>query len=295
MRRLGCRLPNMGTLPHRQGLGTMASIAEQAGAHALHLSDHVVLPEKTDSKYPFTPDGIFPFPPDSDWYDVFISCAWAAAATTTIEVGPSVLVLPQRHPLEVAKLASTLSQLSSGRFFLGVGAGWLREEFEALDKDFDDRAAVMLESIDILRLAWSGSGAGYSGEHLRVAEGTHCRPTPLRGNVPVLMGGMSNAALRRAARHADGWIALISAHADLSGVRMKLGKLHDYRHDHEATAPFRAVVRVMNYSGDAEATADRLHQLWELGFDEVVIDPGWEDLDSAADLIETCRRACDDA
>lgn len=295
MRRLGCRLPNMGPLPRRHGLGNMAAVAEQAGAHALHLSDHVVIPETTVSRYPFTPDGTFPFAYDSDWYDVFVACTWAAAATSTIEVGPSVLVLPQRNALEVAKFASSLSQLSSGRFFLGVGAGWMQEEFEALGKKFDNRAAVMLEGIEVLRLAWSGSGNGYAGEHIHVPEGIHCRPRPTQDGVPVLMGGMSRAALRRAALYGDGWIALVSAHDDLGDVAAKLHALQDHRDEHQLSAPFRTVVRVMNYSGSAEETAHHLGELWDLGFDEVVIDPGWEDLDGAARLIEACRSASDSA
>jgi probable F420-dependent oxidoreductase len=271
----------------------MARVAEDAGADALHLADHIVLPESSTSTYPFTADGRFPFAPDSDWYDVFASCAWAAAVTSTVQVGPSVVVLPQRNALEVAKVSSTLSRLSGGRFFLGVGAGWLREEFVALGRDFDHRAAAMLEGIDVLRLAWSGSGHGYVGEHNQVPEGTHCRPVPAPGGVPVLLGGMSNAALRRAARHGDGWIALMGAREDVGALGAKLDKVRDLRADYELSASFHAVIRVVNYGGSATESADHVRELVELGFDEVVIDPGWDDLDHAARLIALCRRSLD--
>ena len=291
MARLGCRLPNMGSLPRSPGIAQLARLAEEGGVSALHLSDHIVLPESTTSKYPFTADGVFPFAPDSDWYDVFTSCAWASASTTTIEVGPSVLVLPQRNPLEVAKVASSLSQLSGGRFFLGVGAGWLQEEFTSLGMNFANRASAMLEAIDVLRLAWSGSGHEYLGEHYRVPKGTQCRPLPTDTGVPILMGGMSNAALRRAARFGDGWIALASAADVLAVMGAKLEKLHDYRREYGNTSPFRTVIRVMNHGGSCAERADQLRELWSMGFDEVVIDPGWQDLSGAGHVIEACRRA----
>lgn len=295
MARLGCRLPNMGSLPRDPGIPRMARLAEEAGADALHLSDHIVLPESTTSRYPFTPDGVFPFAADSDWYDVFTACAWAAASATTIEVGPSVLVLPQRNPLEVAKIASSLSQLSGGRFFLGVGAGWLEEEFAALAMNFADRAAAMLEAIEVLRLAWSGTGDEYVGQHYRVPQGTYCRPVPAEAGVPILIGGMSNAALRRAARFGDGWVALLGVADELAAVGAKLDRLREYRREYGASAPFRTVLRVMNSAGSPEERARRLREMCDMGFDEIVIDPGWQDLDGASRLIEACRRAVDGA
>src|SRR3954469_25709988 len=123
MTRLGCRLPNMGHHPLRPGLVAMAQAAEAAGVDAAHVSDHVVLVDRATSRYPFTEDGVFPFAVDSDWFDPMATCGWIAAAPERLEVGPSVLVLPQRHPLEVAKTAATIDRLSGGRLFLGVGAG----------------------------------------------------------------------------------------------------------------------------------------------------------------------------
>lgn len=295
MVRLGCRLPTMGKQPLSPGLGEMARVAEESGVDTLHLADHVVLPESTESRYPFTQDGSFPFSPESDWYDVFASCAWVAAQTTIVEVGPSVLVLPQRHPLEVAKMSATLSSLSGGRFFLGVGAGWLREEFVALGCDFDDRAKRMEESIEILRLAWSGVAEAYDGAHYKVPLGTHCRPLPPKPGIPVLLGGMSNAALRRAAQRGDGWIALIGATDEFDTLGRKLTRVREMRAETHPDRPFRTVIRVMNYAGSASETAGRLQELGGMDFDEIVVDPGWNDLNESGALLRVCRRALDDA
>lgn len=281
--------------PVDPGLTDMARVAEEVGADALHLSDHVVLPEQYSSRYPFTPDGQFPWPSDSDWYDTFVSCAWVASATSTVDVGPSVLVLPQRRPLEVAKAASSLSQLSQGRFFLGVGAGWLAEEFTALGANFSHRTAAMLEAIDILRTCWSGTGAGYAGEHFAVPEGTHCRPLPAEAGVPILMGGMSGAARRRAATHADGWVALMGARDDAGALAAKLDQLQSLRKEHGHQGNFRTVVRVVNHAGSPSQTASRLQELADIGFDEVVVDPGWNDLAASGRMLAECRSALDHA
>lgn len=290
MARLGCRVPNMGELPGRHGLAEMARVAEDAGADAAHLSDHVVLPERTESRYPFTPDGSFPFPCRDDWYDVLTSCAWIAASTSSLEVGPSVLVLPQRHPLEVAKTAATLSRLSGGRLFLGVGAGWLREEFDALGRDFDNRVTGMNESIRILRDAWEGDADGFDGEVWDIPSGLHCRPLP--DSIPLLIGGMSKSALRRAAAN-DGWIALVGADADLDALERKVRALRDLRAEAGDDGPFRTVVRVMSYGGSADETAASIRELVAMGFDEVVIDPGWDDLVRAGELIGRARAVID--
>ncbi|MCX9192395.1 TIGR03619 family F420-dependent LLM class oxidoreductase [Carbonactinospora thermoautotrophica] len=294
MPRLGCKLPTTGQAPLSPGLVTMAGVAEQAGVDAVHVSDHVVLIDGATSAYPFSPDGAFPWPADTDWYDAFVCCAWIAAATERIEVGPSVLVLPQRHPLEVAKVTASIDRLSGGRMFLGVGAGWLAEEFEALGWEFATRIPRMKEAIEVLRLAWAGTGEAYRGEHYEVPAGTQCRPLPVqRGGVPVLLGGMSRAALRRAATYGDGWIALARVDdLDLDRLRGHIETLRRLREELGRDGAFRTVVRLVSYGEvDLRRLPGLSVELAEAGFDEVVVDPGWRDLDAAGAVLSACRRA----
>jgi len=299
MSSIGVKIPNAGALASEPGLAVMARAAEAAGASSLHLSDHVVLVEGATSPYPFAADGRFPWPVDSDWYDAMASCAWVLAATERVTVGPSVLVLPQRDPLEVAKTAATLDRLSGGRLFLGVGAGWLQEEFAALGRDFATRGPRLEEAIDILHLAWSGSGEPYQGRRLTVPRGVHCHPTPLRpGGVPVHVGGMSRAALRRVVERGDGWVALHDLSVpDTSGL-VDLLRLLEARLEEAGRArdDVHAVVRLVGGSGDQAAELPALAaSLARAGFDEVVVDPGWHDLDRAQELIAACCAQLDAA
>jgi probable F420-dependent oxidoreductase len=294
--RLGVKIPNIGPgALSEPGMVAMARLAEDAGVDALHLSDHVVLVEGATSRYPFTPDGTFPWPPDLDVYDPMASCAWIAAHTSKVHVGPSVLVLPQRQPLEVAKTAATIDRLSGGRLFLGVGAGWLAEEFAALGQDFATRAGRLEEGIAILRRVWSGDTSAFDGEHLRFGHGVHCRPLPERpGGIPLLVGGMSRAALRRAATVGDGWIAIVGGpRSDLDGLSDALRHLDELRAAAgRRDAAFRTVARVIGVApGDLPGLPEWVAELAALGFDEVAVDPLWRDLDEVAGLLRDCREA----
>jgi probable F420-dependent oxidoreductase len=291
MARLGCRLANAGEVASKVGIAEMARVAESAGADALHLADHIVLPEQNESRYPFSEDGKYHTPAITDFYEVLTSCAWIAAQTTSIDVGPSVLVLPQRNPLLVAKVAASISRLSKGRLFLGVGAGWLREEFNALGHDFDKRGRALDEGLQILSIAWEGKLGAFSGTVWQVPEGIHCRPAP--DDLPVLIGGMSNVALRRAAAY-DGWIAHVGAQDDLGELREKLDKLRGLRAESGSSRPFRSVVKVAGYNS-VEQSPQLLTELVSMGFDEVVVYPEWTELGSAARFIATCRTMIDKA
>lgn len=286
MTKLGCRLPNAG--PSASRMGEIAQLAEELGVHVLHLADHLVLPGSNESRYPFTADGHFPFDVDSDWYEVMTACTWVAAHTSTIELGTSVLVLPQRHPLELAKVAASVSRLSGGRLFLGVGAGWLREEFSALGRDFGERGRALDEGLAILRSVEDGRPEAFDGEVWQVPEDLRCYPA--LGRLPLLIGGMSPRALRRAARF-DGWIAHVGASDDRRELETMVETLADERRRHGATGDFRKVAKMAHVS---EATTDPggvVAEVARLGFDEVVIYPSWDDSNASATLIEECLAA----
>ena len=162
------------------------------------------MPEKIASYYPFATDGVVTWASDQPWVETVVVLAVAAAVTERVRLGTAVLIAPQRNPVLLAKQVGSVDAVSGGRIDLGVGAGWLREEFDALDSDFDSRGPRLEEWIDLLRACWSGRPAPHEG-HYRLPAGTLMLPPPARP-VPILVGGHSRAALRRAGQLGDGWL-----------------------------------------------------------------------------------------
>ena len=192
-------------------LVAVAVEAERLGYDALSLPDHVVHPVHLATPYPYTADGAPPWSAQDEWPDPIVAAAAMAARTERIEFITGVYVLALRHPLLVAKALATLDVLSGGRFALGVGAGWMREEFAALDTPFARRGARLDEALAVLRAMWAGP-ASFEGEHFAFAE-LSMRPRPRRP-LRILAGGHSAAALRRAARLCYGLITPLTSAAE---------------------------------------------------------------------------------
>lgn len=178
--------------------------AESAGFESVWGGEHVVLPDSIASKYPYTADGKIPAEPDTPIPDPLIWLAFAAAAAPTLRLGTCILIVPQRNPLVLAKELATLDQLSGGRVELGLGVGWLKEEFEALGVAWERRGARNDEYVAAMRALWAGPHAEFHGEFVDFAPAT-CSPRPVNGSIPVLVGGDTDAAIRRAIRIADGY------------------------------------------------------------------------------------------
>jgi probable F420-dependent oxidoreductase len=178
--------------------------AEAAGFESVWGGEHVILPDAFTSKYPYTPDGKIPAEPDTPIPDPLIWLAFAAAAAPKLRLGTCILIVPQRNPLILAKELATLDQLSGGRVELGLGVGWLKEEFEALGVDWARRGARNDEYIAAMRALWAGPHAEYHGEFVDFDPAT-CSPRPVNGSIPVLVGGDTDAAISRAVRIADGY------------------------------------------------------------------------------------------
>ncbi|MEW1722044.1 TIGR03619 family F420-dependent LLM class oxidoreductase [Streptomyces sp. NPDC093109] len=267
---IGAKLPHTGTVT---GAVTAAATAlERAGFDSLWVSDHVVLPERVASAYPFAADGVARWPTDIAYLEALITLTAAAAVTERVRLGTAVLVLPQRNPVLVAKQAASLDALSGGRLELGIGAGWLREEFAALGEPFERRGRRMDSAMVLLRDCWTGRPAGRDGEH-PLPDGLLVLPAPVRP-IPLLVGGHSPAALRRAGRLGDGWLAQQSADdldpgalaRDVARVRREAeeaGRLPD--------GP-RIVLRVAESGGRAAEIAARLPELVAAGVNEVIVD-----------------------
>ncbi len=182
----------------------IARAAEEAGFHGVLLSDHLFFPGELASRYPYSEDGKPGFDGRTPWPEPWTTIAALAAATTRLHFGTLVYILPLRHPIEVAKSVGTAALLSGGRVALGVGAGWIREEFDALGVDFRSRGRRMDEMIPALRALWTGEMVEHRGA---LFEFGPLQMSPAPGcEIPIWVGGLSRAALRRAAALGDGWI-----------------------------------------------------------------------------------------
>jgi probable F420-dependent oxidoreductase len=202
--RYGFYLPTRGPTATRDGVLALAREGERLGLHSAMIADHIVFPVESESEYPYTVDR--KHPGGGDALETFSILGVVAGATERLRLVTSVLVLPYRNPVLTAKMVASLDVLSGGRVTLGVGVGWLREEFQALaSPDFDRRGAVTNEWIAIFKQLWTQSPASFAGRFYSYSD-IRCEPFPLqKPHPPIWVGGHSPSALRRAARYADGW------------------------------------------------------------------------------------------
>jgi len=202
--KLGLTHANLGRFSEPGPALDVAAAAERAGFESIWTVEHVILPTKYEPNYPETPDGKFPFDVSVPIADPLVWMAFVASATREIKLGTGILVLPQRNALITAKEAASLDRLTGGRLLLGVGAGWLREEFDALKVDFDGRGPRLSESIEAMRELWAGGPASYTGQSASF-DGVISHPRPVRDSVPVHVGGFTVPAAVRAGRLGDGF------------------------------------------------------------------------------------------
>jgi probable F420-dependent oxidoreductase len=200
------------TFPDFAGAARLAQLAEAAGFDSVFAVDHVVFPDNYTSTYPYSPTGRLPVGRAGAFPDPLIWIAFAAAVTTRLRFMTSVIILPQRNPLLLAKQVATLDHMSGGRFELGIGVGWLKEEFQAMGVPFERRGKRADEYIAAMQALWAEDGASFDGEFVKFRQ-VSCNPKPL-GRVPIIVGGHSEAAARRAGRLGDGFFPSVGAQVD---------------------------------------------------------------------------------
>ena len=268
--RIGAKLPHSGQIAMHREPARMAAELDAAGFDSIWVSDHVVFPHETTSRYPFAADGRPTWPFSDPYLEPMVVLGAVAASTSRAEIGTSVLIAPMRNPVLMAKQAATVDVLSGGRLVLGIGAGWLREEFEALDADFEARGEVLDEWIQIARDCWTGSAGPFDGRHYRLPAAIYCEPKPVRP-IPLLIGGMSARALRRAAA-VGGWLGQYALDTmSAAGVARAVESMRS----EGAREGCRVVVRITGAATRLNEVAAQLGALAAAGATEVIVDVDW--------------------
>lgn len=203
--RVGLHALGIGDGARPEIIRSVAVAAEARGFATLWAGEHVVLVDSPASRYPYSADGRIAVPVGADWLDPLLALSFAAAVTSRIGLATGVLLLPEHNPVVAAKQAATLDVLSGGRLTLGIGVGWSAEEFAALGVPFARRGRRTAEYVAAMRALWSDDVASFDGEFTRFSA-VRVNPRPVRGRqIPIVMGGNSDAALSRTAVFANGW------------------------------------------------------------------------------------------
>jgi probable F420-dependent oxidoreductase len=200
----GLVFANIGPFATPEGAAAIGKAAEEAGFDSVWTVEHVLVPEGYQSTYPYDSSGRMPAPDNLDLPDPLIWLTFVAAHTSQLKLGTGILIVPQRNPGILAKEVATLDKLSGGRVILGVGAGWLEEEFDALGVPFARRGARLDDYVGALRALWADDKASYEGEFVSLRD-VYSMPNPEQKSVPIVIGGHSEAAARRAGRIGDGF------------------------------------------------------------------------------------------
>ncbi|MDG2112308.1 MAG: LLM class F420-dependent oxidoreductase [Actinomycetota bacterium] len=220
--KFGLRYCNIGPLSQREPALELAQFAEEAGFESLWSIEHVVIPAGYRSAYPYSEDGRFGWPEDLDYPDPIMWLAVIAGATTTLNLGSAVMILPQRNPVVLAKEIATFDMMSGGRALLGVGVGWLEEEFESIGVPFGERGPRTDEAIDVMRTLWRDDEASFDGRFTQLDRALMFpKPKNTIGGapaVPIIVGGHSKLAARRAGRTGDGFFPARATPDDLADL-----------------------------------------------------------------------------
>jgi len=216
---------NIGT-PSLEAMVGQAKLAEELGFESVWTFEHVIVPLDYDSKYPYNPSGKMGAPPETNFVDPLIALTAIAASTSKIRLGTGVNILSQTNPLLMAKQVASIDFLSRGRMMLGVGIGWLREEFDAMGVPFERRGARFDDYVQAMRKVWSGETVEHESEFLSW-HGFKSFPVPVQKPLPVIMGGDKGKIYERIARYGDGWYVPAGDPAELTVKLAELRKVCD--------------------------------------------------------------------
>jgi probable F420-dependent oxidoreductase len=257
-------LPLFGVSP--RFYGEIAQAAEANGFESVWMPEHLVFPETIPPTYLYSESGSPPVNADTPLFDVWVSLAYIAHATSTIRLATNVYILPLRHPIEVARSTVTLDRLSNGRVTLGIGVGWLEDEFVAVGRGFHDRGKRTDAMIPLLRRLWSDQVIEEHNEHFDFAP-VKFQPKPRNGSIPIEVGGTTKPALRRAGRLGDGWIEVGSS--TLEEAKQKLDIVHGHRREAgRENQPFE-----VTFNGAFGRDLDGVHRCEDVGATRIIVTP----------------------
>lgn len=206
--RFGLHLPSAQPGANAADTLTVARTAESCGFDSVWMFDHLFTPVDLDSKYPYSRDGSYALSANDPFFDPLGVYGVVAGATERIRIGTGVLIGAYRHPIVLGKMLATIENFAPGRIVLGLGRGWMKEEFQGLGVDFERRGARLEEYVRALRAIWSGKPSSFSGDFYSWSEAGFL-PAPTT-HLPILLGGHGDAALRRTAELGDGWVITTS-------------------------------------------------------------------------------------
>jgi probable F420-dependent oxidoreductase len=268
---LGIHLPHIGRKASPENIRRAAVQAEELGFDDVWVSEHIIVPKDA------------PYPPSANFWDPVLTLTWAAAATERVRLGTSVLVLPMRHPLPLAKELATLQNLSGGRLILGAGVGWLEAEFDALGVPFKERGRRMDEGIAMMRAVWSQDPVSFDAKWIPAKIQTmRSQPLPI-APIPIWIGGSSDAAIKRALR-LDGW------HGSRVSVEQAPAMVKRLRSEREDEA-FTMSVRVSCNATTVAGMRDVLGAYRDAGVQHVMTAPEDRDIDTYLATAEAFRKA----
>jgi probable F420-dependent oxidoreductase len=285
--KLGIHLGNNGASATAASLATLAARAEELGFDSVWTSDHVVIPTSIAGEQPAGRPGVYDPADLENYWEAFSVLAFVAGMTKRVELGVTVVVVPQREPVLFAKQCATLDQLSGGRLILGVGVGWNREEFEALGAGgyFDRRGAATDEAIQLYKKVWTTDGdVSFEGAFYRFAP-IRFLPKPARpGGPPIWVGGSARPSIRRAAQFGDNWHPIRASVDDLKAGTIQLNEqlTRFGRRPEDVTLSMTVTAfppgqrpegpdRDYVLAGDAELSAEKLRRYARAGVDHLVV------------------------
>jgi probable F420-dependent oxidoreductase len=247
--------------------GTVAAAAEEQGFESVWIPEHLVFPAEMPATYPYTDAGFPPVTPSTPLFDPWVVLGYIASATRSVRLGTQIYVLPLRHPLATARSVVTVDRLSGGRVTVGIGVGWLEEEFDALGQSFHDRGPRTDEIVGLLRQLWTEETVEHHSEHFDFGP-VRFEPKPVqKPGPPIEIGGASPAALRRAGRLGDGWIEIGAR--DLT----HLGEMLRTVRQHRAEAGREQLPFEVTTTNDKVPDLDAVRRAAEVGVTRVIAGP----------------------
>ncbi|HYA35569.1 MAG TPA: LLM class F420-dependent oxidoreductase [Candidatus Binataceae bacterium] len=249
-------------------LAAIARKAEDLGYESLWIPEHIILPVNYKSAYPYTASGRMPAPPETPLHDPMLALTYVAAITTKIRLATGIYVVPIRNPIATAKAVVSIDVLSGGRFIFGVGIGWLKEEFDVVGFDFEDRALRTREYIEAMKELWSKDLPEFHGKTLSFA-GAKFMPKPVqKPHPPIVFGGDTEPSLKRAARLGDGWYGIAES---LSGTRDVISRLRAHEKALGRTKPLELTVAPR--LGEP-LTVEHVRQFSDIGIERIILGAG---------------------